>query len=210
MKSFFDYIFTHWYVGVIIVVLIIATVVMWIKALSASQKSRELREAEIARLEKEKALRAEFKVLDESKFETEENEKLLYGVAANIQMFLEKEQDMQKSFEEMPEEKKYVYALNYVFEDSKDKTLSEFFRANGQPLTGVAENAVEKIIGGKFSDVFTSLYSMMDDDVEDTSYDAEKITVFDKEYSEIMSLQKEEIFNKIADYIKSNKQIFLN
>lgn len=210
MNSFFDYIFTHWYVGVLIVVLIAATVVMWIKAISASQKSRELREAEIARLEKEKALRNEFRILDEEKFESVENEKLLFGVAVNIQMYLEKEQDMKKVFEEMPEEKKYVYALNYVFEDGKDNALSEFFRANGQPLTGEAAKAVKSVVGGDFSDIFMSLYNMIDDDVEDASYDVEKISECDKKYSEIMASKKEEIFKSIADYIKSNKQIYMN
>lgn len=210
MKEFFDFLSTHWYWAVIIVVLMIAAVLMWIKAVAASQRSREFREAEIARLEKEKALRNEYRVLDESKFNTDDNEKLLCGVAVNIQMFLEKEEDMNKSFEALPEEKKAAYALNYVFEDGKDSELSKFFRANGQPLTGEAAKAVETIIGGKFAKVFMKLYNMLDDDCEDVSFDSEKIEEYDKEYAEIMASEKAVIFNRIGDFLKSGKDIFIN
>lgn len=209
MKDFFEFISTHWYIGALIVVLIIATVIMWIKAVSASQRSREFREAEIARLEKEKALRNEFKIIDASKFETDDSERLLYGIAANIQMYLEKENDMNKAFENLPEEKKTAYALNYVFEDAKDTELSKFFRANGQPLTGEAAKAVNTVVGGKFAEVFMTLYNMLDDDCEDVSYDSEKVKECDKAFTEIMSAEKMEIFNRIGAYLKANKQIFI-
>ena len=209
MKDFFAYIASKPYVGVILVVLLIAAVLMWIKAVSASQKNRAERESLIAKLEKEKALRNEFKVLDDAKFETEDNEKLLYGVAANIQMFLEKQDDMNAAFEALPEEKKFIYALNYVFEDAKEDSLSKFFTANGQPLTGMAQKAVENIIGGEFGEVFTSAYRMTDDDCDDVSFDAEKISEFDKKYSEIMTAEKNKIFEKIGEYIKTNKDKFI-
>ncbi len=210
MRDFFEFISTHWYVGLLIIILIAATVIMWIKALAASQRSREFREAEIARLEKEKALRDEFMVLDTLKFETYDNERLLCGVAANIQMYLEKETDMNKAFENLPEEKKFAYALNYVFEDGKDNELSKFFRANGQPLTGEAAKAVNCVIGGNFAEIFMSLYNMLDDDCEDASYDSAKILECDKMYSEIMSDGKAEIFNKIGSYLKTNRQVFVD
>ena len=210
MKDFFAYIASKPYVGIILVVLLIAAVLMWIKAVSASQKNRAERESLIAKLEKEKALRNEFKVLDDAKFETEDNEKLLYGVAANIQMFLEKQENMNAAFEALPEEKKSVYALNYVFEDTKEDGLSKFFTANGQPLTGEAQKAVEKIIGGEFGEVFTSAYKMTDDDCDDVSFDAEKIEEYNKKYSEIMTAQKNNIFAKIGEYIKSNKKVFID
>ena len=209
MKDLFNYIASKPYVGVIIAVLIIAAVFMWIKAVSASQKSREEREAIIAKLEKEKALREEFKTIDGSKFETDDNERLLCGIAANIQMFLEKQTDMNAAFEALPEEKKSIYALNYVFEDAKEDKLSQFFTANGQPLTGKAQKAVESIIGGRFSEVFASAYKMTDGDCEDVSFDAAKIEEYNKEYSDIMKTEKTDIFDRIGSYIKSNKDIFI-
>lgn len=210
MKDLFAYLIERPYLIAIIAVLLIATVIMWIKALASSQRHRAENEATIARLEKEKALRNDFRTITDSSFETDDNERLLCGVAANIQMYLEKQTDMNAAYEELCEEKKFVYALNYVFEDGKDSELSQFFRANGQPLTGEAKKAVEKIIGGKFAEIFTSLYKMIDDDCEDASYDSEKIAECDKEYGEIMTAQKAGIFSEIADYIKENKQIFMN
>lgn len=210
MRDFFAYISTHWYVGLILLILLVAAVLMWIKAVSSSQKNRAEREAIIAKLEKEKALRNEFRNLTENSFNIDDNEKLLFGIGANIQMFLEKQEDMNKAFDDMPEVKKFVYALNYIFEDAQDSELSKFFKANGQPLTGEAEKAVKGIIGGKFSEIFTSLYNMTDDDVDDVSYDPKKIEEYDKAYAEIMSEQKAEIFSKIAQYIKTNKSIFLS
>ena len=50
MKDFFAYIASKQYVGIILVLLIIATVLMWIKAVSASKKNREERESLIAKL----------------------------------------------------------------------------------------------------------------------------------------------------------------
>lgn len=209
MRDFFAYISTHWYVGLILLVLLVAAVLMWIKAVSSSQKNRAEREAIIAKLEKEKALRNEFRNLNENSFNIDDKEKLLFGIGANIQMFLEKQEDMNKAFDEMPEVKKFIYALNYVFEDSQDGELSKFFKANGQPLTGEAVKAVKEIIGGKFSEVFTALYNMTDDDVEDVSYDETKIAEYDKSFAEIMNSEKAEIFSKITQYIKTNKSIFL-
>lgn len=210
MKDFFEFIASRPYIGLILILLIAATVVMWIKAAAASQRHREFRDAEIARIEKEKALRNDYKVITDSTFDTDDKERLLFGIAANIQMFLEKQDDMNAAFFALPEEKRLAYSLSYVFEDSGDSELSKFFKSNGQPLTGEAEKAVKKIIGGKFHENFSAFYRMTDDDCEDVSYDEKKSGEFDKAYSEIMRSEKSDIFSLIADYLKSNKDIFIN
>ncbi len=209
MKDFIMYISTHWYVGLIIAVLIVITVIMWIKALAASQRHREEREKIIAQLEKEKALRNEFRNISESTFDIEDNEKLLYGIAANIQMYLEKQKDMNEAFENLPVEKKYVYALNYVFEDSKDGLLSDFFKMNGQPLTGCANQAVKEVIGDKLSSIFNNVYNMTDDDSL-VSFDENIINKYDNEYKNMIDSEKDNIFNKVSNYIRNNKTIFID
>lgn len=210
MRSFFEYISTHWYWGAIIVLLLALTVFVWVKAISSSQKYREEREKFIANLEKEKALRQEFKVLDEAKFETTDHERLLMGITANIQMSIEKKEDLLEEYNALSEAKRYVYAIGYVFEDSKCESLSSFFSVNSRPLTSTANEAVSKIIGGKFSEIFSKMFAMTDDENETESYDAALIEKLDGEFKAYMAQSKEQVLSTIRDYIKSNKNEFLN
>ena len=141
--SFFEYIAQHPWVGVVLVLLIALTVFVWCKAIISGRKRNEERERIIADLEREKALRNEFRNVDEATFsEGKDNYRLVIGMCAHVQMKLEKADNMNEAFGELSELKKNVYSLGYVFEDSKKK-LSEYFRSNGEPLTSQAQTAVK-------------------------------------------------------------------
>ncbi len=202
-----DYIFEHWYIIPIFVVLIALTVFAWIKAIASGQKRKAERERIIAALEKEKALRNDFKVLSPSTFSDESisDERLLFGVAMNIQMSIEKAENMSEEYLALNEVKRKVYALNFVFEDSKYETLSDFFRANGEPLLSQAQVAVNDVFGGKFTEIFNSQFAMFDDDSE-VSFDEEKLISLDAEFKALMDSEKDAVLSKISQYIKSNKE----
>lgn len=208
--GFFSYIASHWYVGLALVLLIILTVFVWMMALISGRKRREERERIIAELEKEKALRKEFKVVDNSTFTVDKDDyRLIMGMCAHIQQKIEKEENMNDVFMQLAEVERYVYALGYVFEDSRNG-ISGFFRLNGEPLVSVSVEAVERVIGGEFSELFQSVYRMFDDNNEAVSVDEELLQKADEKSSELIENENSEIFATVADYIRSNKNHFID
>ena len=205
----FEYIFQHPLAGVALVFLIALTVFVWYKAISSGRKRNEERERIIADLEKEKALRNEFRHVDETTFaDGRDNYRLITGMCAHVQMYLEKKENMTQAFNSLSDFKKYVYALGYVFEDGKI-SLSNFFRSNGEPLLSAANEAVGTVIGGRFADVFTASFNMFDENNEDVSVDDSEIERLDAEYKRLLENEGADIYKKTADYIRENKSEFL-
>lgn len=207
--GFFEYISQHWYAGAALVLLVILTVFVWIRAAISGKKRSEERERIIAEIEREKALRKEFKNVDDSTFSNVEDYRLIIGMCAYIQQKIENETDMNAAFSALSEIEKFAYVLGYVFEDSK-KGLSEFFRANGEPLLSVSLDAVRKVIGGEFAEVFEKEFVMLDENDETTSVDNDELEVLDGKFASIIEADGEGIYTKAASFIRSNKDIFLN
>lgn len=205
----FEYISQHPMAGVALALLAVLTVFVCLKAMLASRKRSEERERIIAAIEKEKALRKEFKHVDETTFaQGKDNYRLITGMCAHVQQNIEKKEDMTAAFYELSEVEKYVYALGYVFEDSK-KGLSDFFRSNGEPLLSTADKAVSEIVGGRFSEIFSSEFVMLDENDETTSVDNDALAKMDEEFRAVLDGKGEEIYSAVAEYIRSNKDVFL-
>ena len=68
------------------------------------------------------------------------------GVALNLQKRISDAADMNAEFDSLTQEQREIYGLSFVIEDGGE-ALSAFFRTNGQPLTGAAYSAMERIIG---------------------------------------------------------------
>lgn len=208
--GFFEYISNHWYAGAALVLLIILTVFAWVMAAISGRKRNEERNRIIAELEKEKALRKEFKTVDLSTFaEDKDNSRLVMGMCAHIQQKIEKIEDINGEFEKLPDVEKYIYSLGYVFEDSKNG-FSGFFRLNGDPLVPVALEAVSNVIGGDFADLFKTVFDMLDDNNENVSVDDAVLDELDEKSSELFESNGTEIYEKVASYIRANKDHFLD
>lgn len=205
----FEYIAQHWYVGVILAALILLTVFAWYKALSSSKKRTEEREKIIADLEREKKLRNEFRHIDETTFnEGKDDYRLIIGMCAFVQLKIEKASDMNSAFAELSQVKKNAYCLGYVFEDGKEK-MSEFFRANGEPLLSASLQAVEEVIGGEFAEIFSKMFVMLDDNDETTSVNEEQLERWNDELNAMLEKYSQEIYAKVATYLRNNKNEFL-
>lgn len=208
--GFFEYISNHWYAGAALVLLIILTVFAWIMAAISGRKRNEERERIIAELEKEKALRREFKTIDESTFAEDKDDcRLVMGMCAHIQQKIEKIEDMNGEFEKLSDIEKYVYSLGYVFEDSRNG-FSGFFRLNGKPLVPVAVEAVDDVIGGEFAELFKKVYEMLDEDNESVSVDDDALDKLDEAAVEFTAENDAELYAKVASYIRVNKDYFLD
>ena len=195
----------QWYYWVILLVAIIIAIFAWSKALKSGKERRERLKKEAALWKRDYELREKFTVLTEDKLNSAEETELLHGVAMNIQAMLEKATDMTESFNSLPDEKKYIYALEYFDEDAK-KALSTFFKNNGAPLISVVPDALNAIGESKYVELYGTLLPMYDPDSE-VSIDYALISKVDEEFSPIYDSDK--LCRSAAKYILKNKAIFL-
>lgn len=196
----------QWYYWVILLVAIIIAIFAWIKALKSGKERRERLKKEAAIWKRDYELREKFTVLTEEKLNSAEETELLHGVAMNIQASLEKTTDMTECFNALPNEKKFVYALEYFDEDAK-KSLSTFFKNNGEPLISVVPDALNAIGAGKYVEHYGRLLPMYDPD-SDVSIDYDIIARVDEEFSSVYN--SDELLRLSAKYILKNKTIFLS
>lgn len=196
----------QWYYWLILAVAVILAVILWIKAIASSKERRERLKREAAIWKRDYELRESYTVLTEEKLKSAEETELLHGVAMNIQVALEKSDDMTASFNALPNEKKYIYALEYFDEDAK-KNLSEFFKNNGEPLVSVVPYALNSVGAGKYTEFFGKLMPMYDPDSEE-SVDYTLISQVDEEFSE--KYDSDELCRLCAKYILKNRALFLS
>ena len=124
----------------------------------------------------------------------------------NIQVALEYEINMNESFRLLPYEKQFIYTLEYFDEDAK-KSLSTFFKNNGAPLVPLIPDALKAIGAEKYIETISPLVSMYDPD-SDVSVDYTVIGKADEKFKAIYD--SDELCRLAGQYIKKNKEIFLN
>ena len=196
----------QWYYWVILLVAVIIAIFAWSKALKSGKERRERLKKEAAIWKRDYELREKFTILTEEKINSTEETELLHGVAMNIQVMLEKATDMTESFNALPQEKKNVYALEYFDEDAK-KSLSSFFKNNGEPLISIMPDALNAIGAGKYIEHYAALLPMYDPDSE-VSVDYTVIGKTDEEFASFYD--SDELLRLAAKYILKNKEIFLS
>lgn len=196
----------QWYYWVILLAAIILAIFAWRKAFISSRERRERLKREGAIWKRDYDLRQKYSVFTLEKLKETEDTELLHGVAMNIQVFLENESNMNEAFNSLPDEKKYVYALEYFDEDAKT-ALSAFFKNNGAPLVPIVPEALAAVGAEKYIDVANTILPMYDPD-SDVSIDYTAVAAADEKFKEIYD--SDEFCRLVANYIKNNKEIFLN
>lgn len=200
------YMLEHPYWFVILAVLIIITVFVCIKAGAASSRRYKASEAIMKKLKEENLLRNEFAVLTQSLIESSDSAKLFKGVALNLQKKISDAADMNAEFEKLTDEQKEIYALSFVVEDGSEK-LSEFFKANGQPLTGCALKGFTRLFDGKAAEIFTYEYNAYDPDNETSSLIPAEIEKNDAEFAQLITADA--ICNAAGRIIKESYEKFI-
>ena len=196
----------QWYYWLILALAVVLLIFAWHKAIVSGKKRRERLKREAAIWKRDYDLRQKFTVLTDDKLRETEDSELLHAVAMNIQVMLENESNMTDVFNLLPEEKKYIYALEYFDEDCKH-SLSTFFKNNGKPLVPVVPAALTAIGASKYLSIFNSIEPMYDGD-SDVSIDYGLVAKADEEFSAIYD--SDELCRLCADYIKKNKSVFLS
>lgn len=174
--------------------------------MAASRIRREKLRKEAEIWKKDYELRQEFKTLTSQKLNSTDTNKMLSGVCMNIQIELENATDMNDAFLDLPQEKKYIYCLEYFDEDAS-KSLSTFFKNNGSPLTDYIVEAIKTIGYEEILPLIEAVYPMYDDN-SDVSIDYTIIDKTDDKFKEIYNPNK--LYDLVSKYVKSNKEIFIN
>lgn len=194
------------YLIIILIAVLALTVFVCIKAGQASAKRSQVNQALMKKLKEENLLRNEFSILTESLAAKAQTDRLFKGVALNLQKRISDAADMNAEFNSLTQEQREIYGLSFVIEDGGE-ALSAFFRTNGQPLTGAAYSAMERIIGGRAFEIFDAEYKAFDPENEEASYEPEKTAALDGEFLDVIS--ENELCTKAGNYIKANVEKFL-
>ena len=195
----------YWYLAVIfVVVCIIAAVIFYFagKSYKSYRTSYKNQEAEIKRLT---ALKERFVPLTEKAILESNSSETLEGTALSYQLYLQKQEDMEKEFALLSEAKRYIYILDVFVQD---KGVADFFRENGDILRMEITKALEFIGMKEFAEKIEKIRKMFDNDDETVSYnesEIEKMQAFIDENEVLTKIKLES-----AEYIKGNFQLFVN
>ncbi|MBR3789614.1 MAG: hypothetical protein IKJ86_06450 [Clostridia bacterium] len=196
----------QWYLWVLLLVVSILAIFVCIKASAASRTRREKLRKEAEIWKKDYELRQEFRTLSLEKLNSTDTNKMLSGVCMNIQIELENAPDMNEAFSMLPNEKKYIYCLEYFDEDAT-KSLSTFFKNNGAPLTDFVTQAIKAVGYNEILPLVEALYPMYNDN-SDVSIDYTVIEKTDDKFREIYDQNK--LYDLVTKYVKANKEIFID
>lgn len=195
----------YWYLALIFVgVCIVAAVIFYFagKSYSAYRASYRSQEEEIKRLT---ALKERFVPLTREKIAKSDSEETLEGVALSYQLYLQKQEDMEKAFSLMSEAKRYIYVLDVFVSDN---SIDGFFRQNGDIVRGEIASALRLIGMTDFAERTEEIRKMFDPEDEVTSLDEKKIDALQK-YADENNICESIRLNG-AEYIKNNSQLFVN
>lgn len=198
----------NFYLWIILALAVVLLIFMCRKASKTSKEHYRRQEELKQQLIHQAELKRDFEELTKEKIENTPDEKLLEGAAASIQFHLERHIDMEERFGELPLSCKYVYTLQYLIEDTKDG-LYEFFKKNGEPLTGLVSQAADEVFQNKkLTEIIKQEYNMSDDNNEEVSVDTDEISRLDKEFAEIINIT--DVSGLSAKYIREHSEDFLS
>ena len=194
----------YWYLAVIFaVVCVIAAVIFYFagKSYKSYRTAYRNQEAEIKRLT---ALKNRFVPLTDKAISESDSAETLEGVALSYQLFLQKQENMEKEFSLLSAEKRCIYILDVFVQD---KSINEFFRQNGNILKKDITSALELIGMNSFADRIEGIRKMFDDDDDVTSLDQKEIALLEQYAldNDIYTSVK----LKAAEFIKNNSQLFV-
>ncbi len=207
MERFIEYFNQYKILFIILFVLLIILAVVYSKMGKSMAKRKAEKEKLIKKLDHMKKIREDYAELTEAKILSDDGVNLIEGIADNIQVRLEKEDDMNVSFENLSEEEKTVYAFHYFLEEAKEKP-SVFFKEFTKPLTPIALSACEKFVRKEVLVSVKELYDCYDEDNETASVIPEKINALDEKI--INSDFIPEAKKNAVKFINDNVQKFTN
>lgn len=180
-----EYFASHPYVVAILVALALLTAFVCVKAAQASAKRHAENEKIINKLKEDNRLRNKFAVLTRQLIDSSEPTELFKGVALNLDRQIADAENMEQAFAALNQEQREIYALCYVAEDGRER-LSDFFAANGSPLTDTALEAVKKLLPAA-AVPFGKEFLAFDGNDETTSFVQSDIEQWDLDFAAVIA-----------------------
>ncbi len=189
---------------VFVAVLIVAAVIFYfaVKATAKHNRTFKAQEAEMRRL---LALKEKYMDFTEATLEENADEELLEGVALSYQIRLQRRENPEKAYEELNEEKKFVYVLDVFCADGDAKI---FFSENGDMIKDRILPALENIGMRDFALKLRDAYDMYDNSNEEVSYSEKRLEEINNYISENDILTAIKLAG--AKYIKSHYEELKN
>ena len=186
------------------VVLIVAAVIFYfaVRAVSNHNRAFKAQETEMRRL---LALKEKYMNFTEDTLIENDEKELLEGVALSYQIRLQRQENPEKAYEELNDEKKFVYVLDVFCADGDVRT---FFSENGDIVKDKILPALESIGMEDFSLRLKVIYDMYDNSNEEVSYSEEILEKMNNYISENDILTEVKVAG--AKYIKSNYEQLKN
>ena len=183
----------------------ILTLIMIFRAYKAAQKRNREKEEIIKKLDHLKMLRENYSDLTVEKIKNDESDLLLEGVASSIQFSIEKTDDMNAAFENLNEEKKMIYALNYFLEDGK-KNVRDFFKEYQRPLTPFVIVGCENFLDEDVVIKLKRLFDIYDEDNEEVSFAEDEVAELSEELNEKIDFDL--LLKNANKFIRENAEKF--
>lgn len=187
------------YLIAVFVVVLIAFVFVFMKAVEAYSKHNKTYKNQENELKRLTTLKNKYKDASNEDLATFDENEILEGTALVYQVALQKCDDMEKAFLCLNKKMQYIYTLDVFVQDA---SVGEFFSQNSDILTSIICDALNAIGMTDFSNDVFQIAKMYDNSNEDVSFSKTAIEDFDKK------MQQGDFLTKIkldgAKYIKEN------
>ena len=187
------------YLIAVFFVVLVAFVVVLNKAAKAYSKHFNSVNEQKKQLEYMTNLKNKYRNITAEELEKCSADEILEGFALLTQIDMQKSDNMEDFFRNLPKEKQYIYVLDVFVSDG---SVKEFYAQNGEILTDIIIDALKAIGMIDFADKLSSVAKMYNKDDESISFDSNTIDKFDAEINTMCIL--DEIKGKSAIFIKEN------
>ena len=187
------------YLIAVFFVVLVAFVVVLNKAAKAYSKHFNSVNEQKKQLEYMTNLKNKYRNITAEELEKCSADEILEGFALLTQIDMQKSDDMEDFFRNLPKEKQYIYVLDVFVSDG---SVKEFYTQNGEILTDIIIDALKAIGMIDCADKLSSVATMYNKDDESISFDSNTIDKFDAEINTMCIL--DEIKGKSAIFIKEN------
>lgn len=187
------------YLLLVFVGVCIGAAVIFYFAVRAYSKHNALYKAQETEMKRLLALKEKYMDFIEETLASADEKEILEGVALSYQLRIQKQEDPEKAFELLGEEKKKLYVLDVFCADGDVKV---FFSENGKIVKEKIIPALTMIGMEDFAIKLKDIYDMYDEANEEISYSENKTEKMNEYISDNDILSK--IKSEGAKYIKNN------
>ncbi len=196
-----------WYLYVLLIVFIIITIFVCIKAFGAASRHSKEVNALIAKAKRNKELRDAYKDLTAEIIANAPAASLFEGVALNMEAACQKTEDTNGFYEALSDGQKKVYAFYYLASEAKELGLSAFFKESSRPLTSDAVAAAKEFLSSDIYTVINEMFDCYDEENESASVIPETVNRLNDEFKN--RTKDIDLFTLAGEYIKNNTSEFL-